>query len=87
MPVTKGTSSWFSVLSFSTALTRSLVPKNVKRNAAIATKPNTTNVLVHAEALFPKYSTSGNVNVLIVSVPAVARRFRKIREHYARFYE
>lgn len=42
------------------------------------TIPNTTKVFVHAPTLFPKYSTRGSVNVLIVSVPAVARRFLKI---------
>ena len=78
IPVTNGTfsSTFCSPASF--ALTRSFVPKKVQRNAAIETKPNTTKVFVHALALFPKYSTSGSVNVLIVSVPAVARRFLKI---------
>lgn len=40
--------------------------------------PNTMNVLVQAEGVFPKYSTRGSVNVLIVNVPAVASRFLKM---------
>ena len=78
IPVTNGTSSVCTSPSFSAARTRSFVPKKVHKNAATATKPNTTNVFVHAAALFPKYSTSGSVKVLMVSVPAVARRLRKI---------
>ena len=78
IPVTKGTFSSTFCSPVSVALTLSFVPKKVQRKAATETNPNTTNVFVHADALFPKYSTSGSVNVFIVSVPAVASRFLKI---------
>ena len=58
--------------------TRSFVPKKLIRKAATATRPNTQNVFVHAEASFPNFSTNGKVNVLIISVPAVASKFLKI---------
>ena len=51
---------------------------NVRRNATIASRPRIQNVFVHAAALSPKNSTKGNVTILIVKVPAVARRFLKI---------
>ncbi len=77
IPVPKGTSSIFP--SFAPAgLTRSFVPKKLIKNAITASTPRTQNVFVHADALSPKYSTSGSVYRLIVNVPAVARRFRKI---------
>ena len=58
--------------------TRSFVPKKFIKNAATANRPNTQNVFVHAEALSPKYSINGRVHMLMINVPAVAKRFRKM---------
>ena len=74
IPSLNGTSSTFPSAGF----TRSFVPKKLIRKAATATRPNTQKVFVHAEALFQNVSNKGNVNVLIVRVPAVACRFLKI---------
>ena len=78
MPSLNGTSSTFPSSPAAAGFTLSFVPKKFRRNATIATRPNTQNVFVHADALLPNFSTNGNVNVLIVKVPAVANRFLKI---------
>ena len=65
------------LLSF--ALTRSFVPKKVQRKCCDGNEAKYNEMFLSMLlALFPKYSTSGSVKVLMVSVPAVARRFLKI---------
>ena len=76
-PTRNGTFFFFSS-SVSFCRTRSSVPKKVNKNAMMETIPKTKNVFVHADALFPKNSTIGNVKVLMKSVPAVASKFLKI---------
>ena len=77
-PSLNGTSFTFPSSPADAGFTRSFVPKKLIRKAATATRPNTQNVFVHAEASFPNFSTNGKVNVLIISVPAVASKFLKI---------
>lgn len=82
IPVIIGTSAVFCPAFLFCAvpegLTRSFVPKKLIRNATTANSPRIQKVFVHADALSPKYSTSGSVQRLIVSVPAVAKRFLKM---------
>ena len=79
IPSAKGTFCTGSLPSSRTAgLTRSFVPRKLIINAATDRSPNTIKVLVQAAGVFPKYSTRGRVNVLMVNVPAVARRFLKM---------
>lgn len=69
IPILNGITSFLSCL---TAFTLSLVPVNVIKNTIIDAIPNTKNVLVHADKLFPKYSTRGSVSPFISKVPQVA---------------
>ena len=78
IPSLNGTSCALPSSPAVAGFTLSFVPKKLRRNATTATRPNTQNVFVHADALLPNFSTSGKVNVLIVNVPAVANRFLKI---------
>ena len=77
IPSAKETGSASPLIS-ATECTLSLVPIKVRRKAITARIPSTAKVFVQAAALSPKNSTRGSVTILIVKVPAVARRFLKI---------
>ena len=47
------------------------------KNAATATSPNTQKVFVHADALFPNFSTNGSVNVTYLQSGDFCRFFKK----------
>lgn len=75
IPTLNGTFSFFSFLE---GTTLSLVPANVIKNTIIYATSKTKNVLVHTDALFPKYSTKGNVSAFIIKLPQVANMILNI---------